>query len=322
MPMINEINQMPLVSVGIPTYNRPDGLKLLLQCITAQTYKNLEIIISDNGSEKGDTEAVARSFLSSDARVRYYKQEVNKGPIYNFNFVLEKASGDYFMWAADDDEFKDNYIEVCMRFLISHPDYALACGKALYYQEGKQIYLGVAMNLPQNSNYLRVLSYFSKVRDNAAYYGVMRRDQMLRVPYRNQMGSDWHFISGICFMGKVIALDKTAVKRNIGGTSASLKNIARVLGLSDFEANYPYLSIATNATKNILWRDKIYSTMCFVSRLYLASIIFFLLIWRYIILVSVKRKVLTYSLKIMPFYIINKYRTWKKQNKDSGYPYG
>ncbi|MBU4370171.1 glycosyltransferase [Patescibacteria group bacterium] len=43
-------NNQQLVSVGIPTYNRPESLRRTLECITSQTYKNLEIIISDNCS--------------------------------------------------------------------------------------------------------------------------------------------------------------------------------------------------------------------------------------------------------------------------------
>lgn len=312
MPVINVFNQEPLVSVGIPTYNRSEGLKRVLECIIGQTYKNLEIIVSDNGSPENDTEAVVRLFMSVDPRVKYYKQETNRGPTYNFNFVLKKATGDYFMWAADDDEFEDNYIEVCMQFLISHSDYALACGKALYYREGKLVRQGVVMNLSQDSNCHRVLSYFSKLKDNAVFYGVMRREHMLKVPYRNHMGNDWHFISGICFLGKVKALSQTALKKSIGGTSASYRKIADILGLSDFEANYPHLSIAANAFRNILLRDTIYSTICPVFRLCLASIVFLLIIWR-----SIKRKlfkVKKYCLKILPPFIINKYLYWKNRS--------
>jgi len=327
--MVNVFNQVPLVSVGIPTYNRPAGLRRVLECITGQTYKNLEIIVSDNGSSENETEAVVRLFMSVDPRIKYYKQEINKGPTYNFNFVLEKASGDYFMWAADDDQFADNYIEECLNFLLNHPDYAMACGKALYYQDGKLIFQGVEMNLPQDSNCMRVLAYFSKIIDNATFYGVMRREQVLKVPYRNHMGNDWHFISGICFMGKVTTLSQTAIIRSIGGTSASYKNIADVSGLSDFEGNHPLLSIAVNAFRNILLRDKIYSTLCFFPRLCLASIVFFVILWRYIIKRKlffitdyIIHKVKTYSFKIMPLFIINKYRYWKnrRQKHGSGYP--
>lgn len=107
----------PLVSVGIPTYNRPEGLRRTLECITGQTYKNLEIIVSDNCSRNPDTEKVGREFAEKDSRVQYFRQKENFGMGRNFEFVLEKAQGEYFMWAADDDEWNLMFIEECVKMI-------------------------------------------------------------------------------------------------------------------------------------------------------------------------------------------------------------
>ena len=104
----------PLVSVGIPTYNRPEGLRKTLECITGQTYQNLEIIISDNCSPSRETETVVQEFMGKDSRIQYFRQEENKGPTFNFQFVLEMATGEYFMWAADDDIFETFFIKRCL----------------------------------------------------------------------------------------------------------------------------------------------------------------------------------------------------------------
>jgi glycosyltransferase involved in cell wall biosynthesis len=104
----------PLVSVGIPTFNRPVGLRRTLQLICRQTYQNLEILVSDNASPGPETERVVREFSEADARVRYFRQPENFGPLANFRFVLTKASGDYFMWAADDDEWDASFVETCL----------------------------------------------------------------------------------------------------------------------------------------------------------------------------------------------------------------
>lgn len=100
-----------LVSVGIPTYNRPIGLRRTLACITCQTYKNLEIIVSDNGSPGSQTELVVREFMAKDARIKYVKQPRNLGPHANFQYVLANAAGELFMWAADDDEWDPYFVE-------------------------------------------------------------------------------------------------------------------------------------------------------------------------------------------------------------------
>lgn len=104
-----------IISVGIPTYNNPEGLKRTLECITKQTYRNLEIIVSDNYSPGQETELVVEKFTEKDQRIKYFKQKENKGAVANFKFVLKKSKGEYFMWAADDDEWDYQFIEVCIR---------------------------------------------------------------------------------------------------------------------------------------------------------------------------------------------------------------
>ena len=79
----------PLVTIGIPTYNRADGyLKEAIESVINQTYSNLEIIISDNCSSD-DTGLVVKSF--KDQRIHYYRHDENIGANNNFNFCLKKS---------------------------------------------------------------------------------------------------------------------------------------------------------------------------------------------------------------------------------------
>jgi glycosyltransferase involved in cell wall biosynthesis len=127
-----------LVSVGIPTYNRPKELRKALECITAQTYTNLEIIVSDNCSPGKETEEVVQEFIKKDRRVSYYRQQENHGPVFNMNFVLERSNGVYFMWAADDDRFEKNFIEVCFDQFISESDVVAVTTEAQYFSDDKK----------------------------------------------------------------------------------------------------------------------------------------------------------------------------------------
>lgn len=105
-------NKFPLVSIGIPTYNRADGyLEQALRSALAQTYNNIEIIISDNGSTD-HTEDVVKEF--SDSRIRYFKHIENVGLKNNFNFCVKEARGDYFLLLCDDDLIDSDLVEVCM----------------------------------------------------------------------------------------------------------------------------------------------------------------------------------------------------------------
>jgi len=104
----------PLVTVGIPTYNRPAGLRNTLECITQQTYRHLEILIADNCSPNPETEAITREFAARDARIDYLRHPKNLGIDANFKSLLERAKGTYFFWAADDDEWTLDFIETCL----------------------------------------------------------------------------------------------------------------------------------------------------------------------------------------------------------------
>ena len=112
--MSSELQSQPLVSVGIPTYNRPKSLRHTLECLTRQTYRNLEIIVSDNASPGNEVEAVVREFMAADLRIKYHRQPENRGIVPNYQFVLAQASGEFFMWAADDDEWDPCFVAHCV----------------------------------------------------------------------------------------------------------------------------------------------------------------------------------------------------------------
>lgn len=102
----------PLVSIGIPTYNRASNyLKHALRSALNQTYKNIEIIVSDNCSPD-ETESAVKSF--DDSRIRYFRQSENIGALRNCNFCLEQSQGQYFLLLLDDDVVDDDFISTCL----------------------------------------------------------------------------------------------------------------------------------------------------------------------------------------------------------------
>lgn len=109
---VNLISQdKPLVSVGIPTYNRLSALQDALKCFREQTYRNLEIIVSDNCSSDVGVDQYMQTAANDDPRIRYFRQSQNIGILANFEFVLNKANGKYFFWAADDDLCEHRFVE-------------------------------------------------------------------------------------------------------------------------------------------------------------------------------------------------------------------
>jgi glycosyltransferase involved in cell wall biosynthesis len=173
---------LPLVSVGIPTYNRPGELRKLLGYIIAQTYPNLEIIVSDNCSPGNETREVVQEFIKKDPRISYFRQPENYGPMFNMNFVLQQSIGVYFMWAADDDRFEENFIGECVERLISEQSIVAVTTEAQYFSddkkfeffpEGEPFYMFTAENAEER------LLHILKYGYGNLYYSLYRRQALV-----------------------------------------------------------------------------------------------------------------------------------------------
>jgi len=112
-----KLEKKPLVTIGVPTFNRATYLNKTLSLFTKQTYKNIEIIVSDNCSTD-ETKNVCQAWKTKDKRIRYYRQKKAISAIANFNFTLQKAKGEFFMVASDDDIWDKNYIAQLMQAFL------------------------------------------------------------------------------------------------------------------------------------------------------------------------------------------------------------
>ena len=97
----------------MPVYNGERFIRKALDSLLAQTFTDFELIISDNASSDR-TEAICREYVARDPRVRYVRQSENRGALANFQFVLDEAAGEYFMWAAADDVWDSKFIEILL----------------------------------------------------------------------------------------------------------------------------------------------------------------------------------------------------------------
>lgn len=211
----------PLVSVGIPTYNRPEGLKETLSRLKHQTYRHIEIIISDNYSPDERVEAIGLQAAKDDSRIRFYRQKENIEAEPNFNFVFNQARGKYFMWMSDDDEFEANYIETLVDFLEKNPSYVHAVGIAHYEKNGQILLSEKGDSIEQNTPRGRLLQYIAQVRKNGLFYGLFRKDIPIREPFKNQMGTDWCLIAQLAWLGKIKRVETTSYRRSLDGGSAN-----------------------------------------------------------------------------------------------------
>jgi glycosyltransferase involved in cell wall biosynthesis len=173
----------PLVTIGVPTYNRAAGLARALEAMCAQTYRNLEIIVSDNASTDPNVEKVVRDVMARDARVIYHRHPQNIGAMANFSSLVSKGNGDFFMWAADDDRWEAFFVERCVRELVADPDLAVCQMEAQFEISQDSLFPfffeGAAFHrlLPQSPPE-RVKHLLRNVYGNLVY-GIFRRKALL-----------------------------------------------------------------------------------------------------------------------------------------------
>ncbi|MBP1965207.1 glycosyltransferase [Paenibacillus aceris] len=100
-------NFEPLVSIVIPVYNGSNYLREAINSALSQTYKNIEVIVINDGSiDGGKTEKIA---LSYGSKIKYFRKE-NGGVATALNFGIEKMQGEYFSWLSHDDLYTNNKI--------------------------------------------------------------------------------------------------------------------------------------------------------------------------------------------------------------------
>lgn len=203
-----------LVTVGIPTYNNPEGLRNTLRCITGQDYKNLEIIVSDNHSSP-ETQAVVLEF--NDPRIRYIRQGKNMGTTYNFEFVLKQATGDFFMWAADDDGWEADYISTLLPLLNMYPNALVAFTN--YVKEGKLLGTEELTKELRELGLREILQMvFSLQKINVAAYGLFRRQEaqdLLKNGFARCDAPDRVMFAHFALSGKTVVLTNECLHRRM-----------------------------------------------------------------------------------------------------------
>lgn len=129
--------ERPLVSVVVATYNGGRFLRQQIDSVLAQTYPNLEIIISDDASTD-DTVLIAQSYQERQPGIRLLRSTVNHGYIRNFERGLREAKGDYVALCDQDDIWLPEKITVLVEALGHHA--LVYCDSALIDEAGNSLH--------------------------------------------------------------------------------------------------------------------------------------------------------------------------------------
>ena len=127
------------VSVIMGVYNMANKesiVKLAIESILNQTYKDFEFIICDDGSSD-DTYNVVKNIVKGDERIILLKNEKNKGLAYSLNRNIKKSKGKYIARMDSDDISENNRLEKQIEFLDNHSEYVMVgCNLLLINDKG------------------------------------------------------------------------------------------------------------------------------------------------------------------------------------------
>lgn len=213
----DQSTKTPQISIGMPVYNGEPFIREALDSLLAQTFKDFELIISDNASTDG-TEALCREYADKDARIRYVRQPENRGGWANFQFVLDEAVGGYFMWAAADDWWSNNWLAENVNE-IKKGDILLSFGKSVRTKADLSIDGPVKLYCFQIDNVAARLVYFFMLDENTKgniFYGLVKTDFMKEFGINiseTSYGNEYPHIYKLLTLGKIGCAKKALLKK-------------------------------------------------------------------------------------------------------------
>ncbi len=195
---------VPRVSLALPVYNGADYLRQTLEAVRAQTFKDWELVISDNSSTDGTLEII-QEFAALDERISYRVHPENIGAHRNYNSIIPHVSGEYFKWLAHDDLFAPTFIEQCVEILDARPEVVLVFAATDRIDEQSNVIseLRSTMSYESDSPYERLRAYIGDRMKAPQIFGVMRRSVLLDTALLRSYGaSDFTFLEELAMRGR------------------------------------------------------------------------------------------------------------------------
>ncbi len=149
-------------------YNRENVIGKRLENILSQTFQDFEIIIYDNSSDA--TQSICMEYSKKDDRIKYFHEDksgltgTGKSQVYAFNYVLQKAETELFVWASSDDLWKSNFLEKNIEILEENADVVGSVGQVKRY--GPKI---KEFNVNKKDNLLK--KQYNKFRKHFRHFG-------------------------------------------------------------------------------------------------------------------------------------------------------
>jgi glycosyltransferase involved in cell wall biosynthesis len=198
---------LPLVSIVLATYNGEKFIRQQLDSVINQTYHQLEITISDDGSTDNTWE-ILKEYQVSDPRIRIIRNEKNLGYTRNFEQAIQVTQGEYVSFCDQDDVWIPEKIEKMMRHI---PGFDLCFSDSELIDENGSRLNRQLSDLKNVRAYTNCLPFVigNCVPGHAC---LIKRSTLLQaLPFPDAFVYDWWLAFFVCCAGKMIFLDEPLV---------------------------------------------------------------------------------------------------------------
>jgi glycosyltransferase involved in cell wall biosynthesis len=195
----------PHVSIGMPVYNGANFMHEAIDSILNQTYKDFELIISDNASDDR-TQEICDYYASKDDRVRYYRNEENIGAARNYNKTFHLARGTYFKWMAHDDAMAPEYLKEAVKVLDANPGIiAVQSEVKVIDEKGKviELYKNYLVNIGSSNPAVRYGDFLLADHGCFDVFSLMRKEVLGKTKlHGSHLAADRNLLGELALRGK------------------------------------------------------------------------------------------------------------------------
>lgn len=241
------VNGQVRISIGVPVYNGEASLEQALKSINSQSFRDYEVIISDNASTD-NTAQICRQMAEANPRIRYFRQSDNIGAAANFKFVLDKAVGEYFHWLAADDTRSDNFLELNINFLDENVDYVASTCPNRFEGQAETDNVTFSLVGTPGERFAGFLDHCWQ--SQGVYYCVVRTAILRQCDVIGQAfwAADWAIILFLASRGNINRTDDGWLELGVAGASSRL-DAWRVFTNGRIEAVLPFFTFSAYALK-------------------------------------------------------------------------
>ena len=190
----------PRVTIGLPTFNRPEMIKRALASISKQTFREFVLVISDNAGRSPETLAAVKEYAAQLPAVILVAQAENKRSLGNFHYLLTVAETEFFMWLSDDDEMTETYLEDLVGLLDANAQAVASMGYWYRMQNPREGSIRTQSQHGQRNPLARMVRYVAGPTDDTLFYGLYRTDCLRRCSFSAYLFPNRHVLTNFCYL--------------------------------------------------------------------------------------------------------------------------